>query len=116
MPRLGNVIGGKYVLEEEIGEGAMGSVWKAVHQTLGRPFAVKFLKSYGMTADRLEERFLQEARLAASIQHRFVISIVDFGLTDEGTPYMVMEFLHGESLARRMTHAPAMGVRELLRI
>ncbi len=94
----------------------MGSVWKAVHQTLGRPFAVKFLKAYGMNASVLEDRFLREARLAASIQHRFVVAIVDFGMTDEGTPYMVMEYLQGESLAQRLTHRPAMLVRDLIRI
>lgn len=116
MPRIGYTIGGKYVLQEEIGEGAMGSVWKAVHQTLGRPFAVKFLKALGMNADRMEKRFFQEARLAASIQHRFVVDIVDFGVTDEGTPYMVMEHLQGESLGRRLTHGPALPVRELIRI
>jgi serine/threonine-protein kinase len=115
MPRVGNTIGGKYVLQEPIGEGAMGSVWRAVHQTLGRPFAVKFLKAYGASSE-LEARFIQEARLAAAIQHRFVVSIVDFGLTDEATPYMVMEFLHGESLSARLAHAPPLPVRELVRI
>jgi serine/threonine-protein kinase len=116
VPRVGNTVGGKFVLQDMIGEGAMGSVWKAVHTTLGRPFAVKFLKSAGSGAKVLEERFLREAKMLASVQHRFVVSVVDFGLTDEDTPYMVMEYLQGVALADRLAQAPALTARELLRL
>jgi serine/threonine-protein kinase len=114
--RAGTLVGGRYLLEHQIGEGAMGSVWKAVHHTLGRGFAVKFLKCAGHSAERLEERFLREARLAAAVSHRYVVSIVDFGTTDEGTPYIVMEYLQGESLAQRLRRTPSLGARELVRI
>lgn len=99
-----------------IGEGAMGSVWKALHRTLERPFAVKFLKSAGSGAKVLEERFLREAKMLASVQHRFVVSVVDFGLTDEGTPFMVMEYLQGIPLADRLAQTPALTAREMLRL
>jgi serine/threonine protein kinase len=94
----------------------MGCVWKATHVTLGRTFAVKFLKAYDTDGARREERFLREARLAASIAHRFVVDIVDFGTTDEGTPYLVMEYLHGEGLDRRLSREPLVPVRELMRL
>jgi eukaryotic-like serine/threonine-protein kinase len=116
--RAGNLIGGRYRLVEQIGHGSMGAVWKAVHETLGRPFAVKFLKQYGVEDDgeRAQERFLREARLAAAVSHRFVVGVLDFGMTDEATPYIVMEYLHGESLGARLRRSPAMGVRELARL
>jgi serine/threonine protein kinase len=116
VPREGNVVGERYRLVSEIGQGAMGCVWKATHVTLGRTFAVKFLKPYDTDGVRREERFLREARLAASISHRFVVDIVDFGTTGEGTPYLVMEYLHGEGLDRRLGREPLMPVRELLRL
>ena len=118
MARVGNLIGGRYRLVEQIGHGSMGSVWKAVHETLGRPFAVKFLKQYGVEDDGelAQERFLREARLAAAVSHRFVVGVLDFGMTDEATPYIVMEYLPGESLGARLRRSPAMGVRELARL
>src|SRR4029453_6818833 len=106
----------KYRLTDLIGEGSMGSVWRAVHETFSRPFAVKFLKDYGPPAALLEERFLNEARLAAAVRHRFVVDMVDFGITDEGTPYMVMEYLEGESLAARLASPQPMPVHALLTI
>jgi serine/threonine-protein kinase len=94
----------------------MGSVWRAKHRTLGRSFAVKFLKTSPLGGEPLEQRFLREARLAAAIQHRFVVDIVDYGVIPDGSPYMVMEYLEGESLDRRIRRMPPLSVRELLRI
>jgi eukaryotic-like serine/threonine-protein kinase len=116
MARAGNIVGGKYRLLSLIGEGSMGAVWKAVHETLDRPFAVKFLKDYDANSARLEERFIAEARLAASVQHRSVVDVIDFGFTDEGTPYMVMEYLNGLSLAERLGRKPVLSVLDFLRL
>jgi serine/threonine protein kinase len=114
--RAGNLIGGRYQLVDEIGQGAMGCVWSATHLALGRTFAVKFLKPYDLDRARSEERFLREARLAAGISHRFVVDIVDFGTSDEGTPYLVMEHLRGEGLDARLARDPPLTVRELVRL
>jgi serine/threonine-protein kinase len=94
----------------------MGSVWRARHGTLGRSFAIKFLKTTIMGGEPLEQRFLREARLAASVQHRFVVDIVDYGVTGDAVPYMVMEYLEGESLDRRTRRQPPLRVRELLKL
>jgi serine/threonine protein kinase len=115
MPRTGNIVGGKYRLIEPLGEGSMGSVWLAVHETLSCPFAVKFLKDHE-AGHRVEDRFLAEARLAASVRHPFVVAVLDQGRTDEGTPYMVMEYLDGVSLGTRLRVGPALAVVELLHV
>ncbi len=96
-------MGGRYRLVREIGQGGMATIWEAEHMTLGSPVAVKFLYTSGPKADEMVGRFMREARVAASVRHRNVIEITDFGLAeDEKTPYMVMELLEGESLADRL--------------
>src|SRR4051812_12776834 len=94
----------------------MGSVWRAVHVKLQRPFAVKFLKPYADDPTRMHERFFREARLAAAVAHRFVVAIVDYGTTDEGTPFLVMEYLRGEALDDRLRRDPPLKVRDLVRM
>jgi hypothetical protein len=116
MARAGNLVGGKYRLFDLIGEGSMGAVWKAVHETLDRPFAVKFLKDYEDNAARLEDRFLVEARLSAAVRHPNIVDVLDYGRTDEGTPYIVMEYLDGVSLGTRLRQLPGLPVGDLLRI
>jgi serine/threonine-protein kinase len=117
MLQEGAVIGGRYRLTSLIGEGGMASVWRADDDTLKRAVAIKLL--YVRTVRESQaaiEQFLREARLAASVQHRNVIHTVDFGVTDDHMPFMVMELLQGESLADRMDRAPAMRMEEVVHI
>jgi serine/threonine protein kinase len=104
----GRVIAEKFRLTREIGQGGMGAVWAAVHQTLGREVAVKFLHPQAEHSASLTERFVSEARMVASIKHRFVVDVFDFGVTDDGLYYMVLELLQGTSLAERMDRGPAL--------
>ena len=110
----GSVINGRYRLAERIGEGGMASVWKAHDETLNRAVAIKllYLRVHGDPQAGIDQ-FLREARLAAAVQHRNVIHTVDFGTDAEGTPFIVMELLQGESLAARMERAPALSLEEL---
>jgi len=112
----GTIIGGKYRLEEQIGEGGMASVWRAEHTTLQRPVAIKFVQLVGKEVEARRERFLREARLAASIRHRCVVDIVDFGQSELGQPYMVMELLEGETLRERIDREPPLRTEETVRI
>ena len=112
----GSILNEKYQLVEQIGEGGMATVWRAVQISLDRPVAVKFISVVGPSAPKYVERFLAEAKLAAAIRHRNVIDIVDFGTTDEGTAYMVLELLQGESLADRMARLPALTLGEIVNI
>ncbi len=112
----GTVVGGKYRLEEPIGRGGMASVWRATHTTLESSVAVKFLETFGSGRDKMAKRFLREARLAGGLKHRNVVQILDFGVMDDGQPFMVMELLEGTSLADRFDHGPPLSDVELFEI
>jgi serine/threonine protein kinase len=87
---------GKYELEEFLG-GGMSHVYRAKDSILGRQVAVKILTESGVLDVETKARFLQEARTASNISHENIINVFDFG-EDQGRPFMVMEFLEGESL------------------
>ncbi|UQA58471.1 serine/threonine-protein kinase [Polyangium aurulentum] len=93
----GSVIASKYRLVEIVGEGGMGTVWLARNETLDVEVALKLIRHDTATAET-EERLLQEARAAARIDHPSIVRIFDFGETDRGDPFFVMELLRGESL------------------
>jgi serine/threonine protein kinase len=117
MLAAGSTVSGRYRLISLIGEGGMASVWQALDETLQRSVAIKLLYFRAHRDPQLiVEHFLREARIAASIQHRNVVNTVDFGTTEDGVPYMVMELLSGESLAARMERAPRLGMEELVRL
>ncbi len=115
----GLVLGDKYRLERPIASGGMASVWAATHVTLDRPVAVKFVDAR-IVADHDErlDRFLREAKVAASIRHKNVVDILDFGVhgeADAAEPYMVMELLEGEALDVRLARGP-LSTEEIVRV
>ncbi|HCA85325.1 MAG TPA: serine/threonine protein kinase, partial [Streptomyces sp.] len=92
---------GRYRLVEVIGRGGMGEVWRAEDTTLNRQVAVKLL--LGETAvPEAVERFRQEARTAAALNHPHVLAVYDFG-EEQGRCYLVMELVHGRSLRAELT-------------
>ncbi len=95
----GELVGGRYCLEEVIGSGGMGDVWRARDRVLDRSVAVK-LVYVGDPRKRAElaKDFLREARISAAIAHRNVVQIMDFG-AHRDVPFMVLELLEGETLA-----------------
>jgi serine/threonine protein kinase len=112
----GSVLDGKYRLEQTIGEGGMGTVWRATHVGLERPVAVKLMEPADDDSEDQVKRFLREARVAASVRDPQVVDILDFGTTPEGLPFMVMEMLVGESLADRIDEGDPLTVGETCRI
>ena len=91
---------GKYDLIEYLG-GGMSQVFRAQDTVLGRMVALKILTEHGNSDPEVRARFLQEARMASNISHDNIISVYDFG-EERGRPFMVMEFLRGESLREAM--------------
>lgn len=108
----GDRFAGRYKLERLLGQGASGQVWQATADPLGRTVAVKLLRSDAK--GRAAVRFLQEARIVGQLQSRYVVSLFDYGATDQGQLYMVMEQLHGETLGARLGRAPNLTIKQLL--
>jgi len=97
---LGSNIG-NYTLTAKIGEGGMGTVYRAEHAMLGRRAAVKVLLPEMSNQRDAIARFFNEARAATAIQHPSIVEIFDFGYLPDGAAYIVMEYLQGESLTAR---------------
>jgi len=97
---------GNYRILEKLGQGGMGTVYRAEHQRIPRQVAIKILLPELSTKAALVERFFREARAAATIQHPSVVEIFDCGLQDQQA-YIVMALLEGESLARRLARSVA---------
>jgi serine/threonine protein kinase len=97
-PQPGDIIGGKYRIIRMIGDGGMGAVYEARHEILGTSVALKFLHTDLAKRPGLSSRFLQEARVSASIQSPHVTRVTDVDQTPDGAPFLVMELLSGEAL------------------
>jgi serine/threonine-protein kinase len=97
---INTTVGGKFVLREVIGEGAMGKVYRADQTNLGRTVAVKVMNPALLSDEGLVRRFHDEARSASRLNHPNIVSVIDFGQTESGVLYIVMEFLRGRTLAR----------------
>ena len=98
-------------LEEEIGRGGMGRVYRARHLRLDRPVAVKFLPGALAADPTFQARFAREARALAQLAHPHVVGVHDFGSSDDGDSYLVMELVPGGTLAARLPLPPAEAVR-----
>ena len=96
-PLEGSTFADRYVIEELVGEGAMGRVYRARHQRVSRQFAIKVLFGDHATDPKMRERFAREAEAASRLQHPNVISVVDFGEHDS-LLYLVMDFVEGREL------------------
>jgi PAS domain-containing protein len=96
------VIAGRYQVEEAIGSGSFGSIFRVTHLQLGKPFALKRIHVDTIAQPRALEAFYREARLASSLDHPSIVSIVDFGEDPAIGAFMVMELLQGETLEERL--------------
>jgi len=112
----GVILGGKYRLEREIGRGTMGTVWSAVHLTLGQRVAIKLIAAEHAQAAEARLRFATEAKAAARLRSRYVVQVYDDGETPEGTPYIVLEYLDGETLEQRLERERDVPLNDAVRI
>src|SRR5687767_2510874 len=101
----GRVLGGRYRLGDRLGAGGMAEVHEGVDERLGRPVAVKLLRESLRRRPEIRRRFEHEARSAARLSHPNVVAVYDTG-EEDGTPYLVMERLPGETLADRLANGP----------
>jgi len=108
-PRL---FAGKYAIERQLGEGGMGEVHLAVHTAMGNRVAIKTLRKETLADETSVERFNREARAAVSLRSEHVARVLDVGVSAEGEPYMVMEYLEGQDLAAMLRTRGPLPVHE----
>ena len=97
---VGVLLLGRYQVLERIGDGGMGAVYLAEHTTILKKFAIKVLSAQLSLREDHVDRFMREARSASMINHPSVVEITDFGMTPDGQPFFVMEYLQGQDLAQ----------------
>ena len=107
---------GKYILKQKLGAGAMGVVFAAEHEGLGREVAIKVLRADFADNANVVERFQREAEVVSRIGHTNIVSVYDFGRLSDGSLYYVMERINGETLNERMRRAPPVGADETVQI
>jgi eukaryotic-like serine/threonine-protein kinase len=112
---IGSVLG-KYRIEAELSSGGMGAVYRARHEIIDRAVAVKVLRPELSGDPELVTRFVNEAKAASAINHPSIIDVHDFGYTDDGQAYLVMELLDGESLAQRLARRGRLPASEAVKI
>ena len=103
---VGTVIDGTYTIEALIGRGGMGAVFLAHHNRLaGKKVAIKMLHA-DLGGEEILARFKREADIASQLEHPNIVKVYDYKLLDDGAPYIVYEYLEGESLAARIKTGP----------
>jgi serine/threonine protein kinase len=100
--RIGQTLNGKWALERLIDVGGTASVYEAAHRN-GRRAAIKVLHAAAAANAEVRRRFLREGYVANKIAHPAALAILDDDIAEDGSPYLVMELLEGESMARRLT-------------
>ena len=112
----GTIINDRYRIDEVLGIGGFGAVYKCTQANMDQVVAVKVLKSEHLTSVEHVKRFTREARAASRLKHPNTISIFDFGTHSDGALYLAMEYLHGETFANRMDEQTCMKPAVLVHI
>ena len=113
---VGRVIENRYRIRNRIGAGGMGTVYRAEHVEIGKSVAVKILRRQYSGDKQLVERFRREARAASRVGHPHIIDVTDFGTTEDGCAYFVMEHLEGMDLADVLAHEGQLDPARVMRI
>jgi len=95
---IGTRLANRYEIVSVVGKGGMGVVYRAYQEMMDRHMAIKMLHSHMVTNPEAMQRFLREAKTIAQVQHHHIVTLYDFGVTEVGLPYLVMDYLEGISL------------------
>ncbi len=95
---LGQVLAGKYRMDERLNQGGMGAVYRGTHVLMDKTVAVKVLRPALAADEKIVARFSREARAASRISHPHAVSVTDFGESEDGVVFLVMEYLDGKTL------------------
>jgi serine/threonine-protein kinase len=110
---IGTLLSNRFRLEEKVGSGGMSTVYRAFDETLERAVAIKLLHADMSSDDAQLERFRREARAAARLSHPHVVTVIDAG-EDDGRPFIVLEYVEGETLKERIRRVGRLPVAEAI--
>ncbi len=113
---VGKTIAGKFRVEQLIGEGGMGRVFKATQTALDKPVCLKVLRKSLLSDERTVARFQREAKAASRLNHPNSISIIDFGSCDDGSLYIAMEYVPGEDLHQVLSRDGPLPEKRVIRV
>ena len=113
---LGQVLAGKYRMEERLNQGGMGAVYRGTHVLMDKTVAVKVLRPALAADEKIVARFSREARAASRISHPHAVSVTDFGESEDGVVFLVMEYLDGKTLKEIIRAAGPMPLPRVVEI
>ena len=115
-PKVGQLLLGRYRIIRKFGEGGMGAVYEAKHELIGRKLAIKCLHPQFMSNAEVVERFHREANAATAVGNEHIIEVTDVGSFDDGSPFMVMEFLDGVEFGDLLEEEGSLPISRLVHI
>lgn len=115
-PKVGQLLLGRYRIIRKFGEGGMGAVYEAKHELIGRKLAIKCLHPQFMSNAEVVERFQREANAATAVGNEHIIEVTDVGSFDDGSPFMVMEFLDGVEFGDLLEKEGSLPISRLVHI
>lgn len=114
-PLVGTVFADRFEIIELIGQGGMGLVYKARHKVMGRNVAIKIVRSQQCN-ELTVQRFKREAKAVSALDHPNIVTVFDYGVSPQGAPFLVMDYLHGTSLSALVRAADRLSVPRMMRI
>lgn len=115
-PLVGTTLNERYRIEALIATGGMGRVYRGVHTTLLQPVAIKLLHSHLLNSPQAAERFFKEARAASKLRHPAIAAVSDYGQSESGEPYIVMDYIAGQPLSQKLKESVTLSAAECVRV
>ncbi len=115
-PRINSILDGRYRIDRQIGKGGFGTVYQATQLAIGRAVAIKFLNKELSDNDQASQRFSLEAKAIAGLKHSNIIELYDFGRAEDGALFLVVEYLEGEPLDKRLDEQGALPPLQVVEI
>ena len=100
---------------ETVGAGGMGVIYKARHNILNRIVAVKMVHAH-IVSPEVIKRFYHEGKASSSLSHPYIVKVLDFGTTESGQPYMILDYVHGKTLSKVLATEGSLSTERFIRL
>ncbi len=114
-PQIDEQFKTKYQVLETVGAGGMGVIYKARHNILNRIVAVKMVHAH-IVSPEVIKRFYHEGKASSSLSHPYIVKVLDFGTTESGQPYMILDFVHGKTLSNVLATEGSLSTERFIRL